>query len=132
MKTFPLRDKPDGYDVLERFRRLYEERDQSILLASMEVPSAALNEMAVTHPAGFCEYPDPQERARFWSARFREKRDVRDDFIPGAYLSEMDQGLYAGLVGGEPRFLSDPEWGWISSMVKPILDDWLEFDRLAL
>lgn len=128
---FPLSYKPDGYDVLDRLRRLYEERDQSIILASMELPSAALKHMADRHPAGFCDYPDPRERAQFWDARFREKLGVRDDSIPSAYMSEMDQGLYGGLVGGEARFLSDPDYGWISSMVKPILEDWSEFDQLA-
>ncbi|GAB4527051.1 MAG: hypothetical protein Kow0063_01960 [Anaerolineae bacterium] len=128
--SFPLSYKPDGYDVLDRLRRLYDERDPEIVLASMELPSAALKEMAIRHPAGFCEYPDPRERARFWDARFLEKIDVHDDSIPSAYLSEMDQGLYGGLVGGEVRFLSDPDYGWISSMVKPILQDWSEFDQL--
>jgi hypothetical protein len=129
--TFPLSYKPDGYDVLERLRRLYEERDQGIILASMELPCVALKEMAVRHPPGFCEYPDPRQRAKFWDARFREKLGVRDDSIPSAYMSEMDQGLYGGLVGGEVRFLSDPDYGWISSMAKPILRDWSEFDQLA-
>ena len=129
--SFPLSYKPDGYHVLERLRRLYEQRDQSIILASMELPSPALEDEAMKHPAGFCEYPDPLQRARFWDARFLEKIAVYDDSIPSAYLSEMDQGLYGGLVGGEARFLSDPSWGWISSMVKPLLRDWSEFDRLA-
>jgi hypothetical protein len=128
--SFPFSYKPDGYAVLERLRRLYDERDQSIILASMEIPSAALKGMAITHPAGFCEYPSPRERASFWDARFLEKIDVRDDSIPSAYLSEMDQGLYGGLVGGEVRFLSDPDYGWISSMVEPILNDWSDFDQL--
>ncbi len=128
--SFPLSYKPDGYAVLDRLRRLYEGRDQDIILATMEIPSAALQEMAVRHPAGFCEYPDPRERAGFWDARFRERIGVHDDSIPSAYLSEMDQGLYGGLVGGEVRFLSDPGWGWISSMCKPILRDWPEFDQL--
>ena len=66
--SFPFSYKPDGYDVLERLRRLYEERDQGTILASMEIPSPALQQMAVTHPAGFCEYPDPRVRARFWDA----------------------------------------------------------------
>ncbi len=129
--SFPLSYKPDGYFVLERLRRLYQDRDPSIILASMEIPSPVLRKMKVTHPAGFCEYPDPRQRARFWDARFREKIDVRDDSIPSAYLSEMDQGLYGGLVGGEVRFLSDPDMGWISSMCKPILNDWADFDQLA-
>jgi hypothetical protein len=130
--SFPLSYKPDGYDVLERLRRLYEERDQSIILASMEIPSPAIKEMAVKWPPGFCEYPDPRERARFWDVCFREKLEVRDDSVPSAYLSEMDQGLYGGLVGGEARFLSDPDYeGRISSMVKPLLREWSEFDGLA-
>jgi hypothetical protein len=129
--SFPLCYKPDGYEVLARLRRLYDQRDQGIVLASMEIPSAALKEVSIKHPIGFCDYPDPRERARFWHARFLEKINVRDDSIPGAYLSEMDQGLYGGLVGGEVRYLSDPSMGWISSMVKPILKDWSEFDQLA-
>ena len=130
--SFQLSYKPDGYDVLNRLRRLYEQRDQSIILASMEIPSAALKQMAIKHPPGFCDYPDPCERAKFWDALFREKLAVRDDAIPSAYLSEMDQGLYGGLLGGEARFLSDPDYeGRISSMVKPILKDWSEFDQLV-
>jgi hypothetical protein len=128
--VFPLTYKPDGFYVLERLQRLYDQRDQSIVLASMEIPSPALEAMQLRHPAGFCEYPDPRERAMFWDARFVEKIGVHDDSIPSAYLSEMDQGLYGGLVGGQVRFLSDPGWGWISSMCKPILNDWSEFDQL--
>jgi len=54
--SFPLSYKPDGYGVLERLRRLYEDREQDIILALMEIPSPALENMADTHPAGFCEY----------------------------------------------------------------------------
>jgi hypothetical protein len=42
----------------------------------------------------------------------------------------MDQGLYGALVGGEVRFLCDPDTGWISSMVPPVLEDWSELDGL--
>ena len=129
--SFSLSYCPDGEYILQRLRRFYVERDQDMVLASMDIPSAALKKMAVTHPIGFCEYPDPRERAMFWDARFLEKVGVRDDSIPSAYLSEMDQGLYGGLVGGEVRFLSDPGWGWVSSMCKPILKEWSEFDQLA-
>lgn len=128
--TFPLRYCTDGDTVLERLKRLYVARDMSIVLAAMEIPSAARQEMARRHPAGFCDYPDPYERALYWDARLREKVGVHDDSIPCGYLSEMDQGLYGGLVGGTARFLCDPEMGWISSMVEPILKDWDEFDRL--
>jgi len=129
--TFPLSYRPDGYDVLERLRRLYSERDQGIILASMDVPSPALQELATRLPEGECEYPDPYERARFWDRRLQERIGVHDDSIPWAMLREMDQGLYGGLIGGDVSFLFDPETGRISSMVKPILRDWSEFDQLA-
>jgi hypothetical protein len=128
--NFPLSYCPDGYFVLERLKRLYEQRDQTIVLASMEIPSAALQAMARQHPPGFCEYPDPHERARYWDAHLREKITVHDDVIPNAYLTEMDQGLYGGLVGGQARFLCDPETGWISSMVAPLIKDWTELEGL--
>ncbi len=66
------------------------------------------------------------------TASFGSTRPVEDDSIPSAYLSELDQGLYGGLVGGEVRFLCDPETGWISSMVPPLINDWAEFDNLRL
>lgn len=50
--------------------------------------------------------------------------------MPCGYLSEFDQGLYAGLLGAEVRFLAHPDMGWISSMVPPLMKDWSEFDRL--
>ena len=129
---FPLAYCAGGSEVLERLRRLYERRDQDIVLASMHVPSAAVAAFAETHAAGYCDYPDPNERVRFWDACLRERAAIRDDSVPSAYPSEMDQGLYGGLVGGDVRFLCDPGTGWISSMVPPILNDWSEFDHLAI
>ncbi len=128
---FPLSYCPGGAEVLSRLRSLYEQRAQDIVLASMQPPSAALKEFAEKNPAGYCQYPDPGERVRFWDAYLRERISIGDDSIPSAYLSEMDQGLYGGLVGGEVRFLCDPDTGWISSMVPPILGDWSEFERLS-
>jgi hypothetical protein len=122
--------KPDQDAVIDRLRRLYEERDQAIVLATMDVPTAAMQGFARRHPAGDAEYPDPEERAQFWDALFAERAAVRDDSIPGAYLSEMDQGLVGGLLGGKVSFLSDPNWGWISSMCEPVLEDWSQFDQL--
>jgi len=80
---------------------------------------------------GYCEYPDLEQRIQFWDAYLSERAKIQDDSIPIAYLSEMDQGLYGGLLGGEVRFLCDPETGWISSMVPPILRDWSDFEGLA-
>ena len=130
--SFPLSYCPHGAEVLERLRRLYEERSQDIVLAAMQVPSRALAEFAERHPSGRCEYPDPGERIQFWDALFEERTALYDDSIPRAYVSEMDQGLYGGLIGGEVRFLCDPATGWISSMVPPILRDWSEFERLFI
>ena len=129
---FPLRYKPGGYDVLERLRRLYEERAQDIILATMDIPSPTQQKMSARYATGFCDYPDPYERAIYWDGRFREKIEVEDDSIPNAYLSEMDQGLYGGLLGGKARFLSVPEMGRVSSMVEPLLEEWSEFDRLPV
>lgn len=129
--AFPLRYCPEGTEVLRRLRLLHEQRSQEVVLASMQPPSAALKEFAEKNPPGYCEYPDPHERARFWDAYLRERASIHDDSIPSAYLSEMDQGLYGGLIGGDVRFLCDPDTGWISSMVPPILGDWSEFESLS-
>ena len=126
----PLRYCPDMEKVLKRLRLLYEQRAQDIVLAVMSLPSAALREFAAQHSAGFCEYPDPSERARFWDAYLAEHTPLHDDAIPSAYLSEMDQGLYGGLAGGDARFLCDTATGWISSMVAPILPHAQDLERL--
>ena len=131
---FPLSYRPDGWDVLARLRALYQERRPDIVLASLSLsaPGQAFARFAAEHPAGYCEYPDPQERiSHFWDPYLQERMAIRDDSVPSAYLTEMDQGLYGGLVGGDVRFLSDPDTGWISSMVPPLLQDWREFDRLS-
>ena len=129
--TFPLSYCPAGEETLRRLRLLYVERAQDIILAAMEPPIAAVHAFARDHPAGFCAYPDPQERIAFWDDCLREHAPVMDDSIPSVYLTEMDQGLYGGLLGGELRFLCDPDTGWISSMVAPLLRDWSEFARLS-
>ena len=129
---FPLSYCPDGEAALGRLRRLYEERAEDIILASMAVPSATLTAFAREHEAGYCDYPDPHERMQFWDALLRERAEIRDDSLPSAYLTEMDQGLYGGLIGGEAHFMADPDTGWISSMVAPILRDWSELESLSL
>ncbi len=123
---------PDLPARLERLRALYLARDQSLVLATMQVPSRVIAEFRAAHHPGYCDYPDPSERARFWDAYLQERAAVPDDSIPSAYLTEMDQGLYGGLVGGRVQFMCDPDTGWISSMVEPILKDWTDFDRLRL
>lgn len=99
---------PDLPLVLDRLRRFYVERRPDLILATMDVPSRVLAELAETRPAGYCAYPDPAERAAFWDAYYQERSAVPDDSVPAAYLTEMDQGLYGGLVGGQVQFMFDP------------------------
>ena len=126
--SFPFAYCPHGDEVIQRLRGLFEQRDPERILAVMEIPSQTLARFAATHTGGYCDYPDPGERMRFWDACLSERAGVLDDSIPSAYLSELDQGLYGGLLGGDVRFLCDPATGWISSMVPPLLRDWSEFE----
>lgn len=116
---FHLSYCPGGPETLRRLQCLYGQRYQDIVLASMQLPSAVLREFAKNHPPGHCEYPDISERVSFWDSYLRERTAIRDDSVPSAYLSEMDQGLYAGLLGGSVQFMCDPDSGHISSMVAP-------------
>lgn len=124
--------KPCAAEVVERLRLLYARQAPDRIFASFSVPSAALDQFARQYAQGFCDYPDPNRRAAFWDRYLAERAGLEDDSIPSAYLSEMDQGLYGGLLGGEVQFLAHPENGWISSMVAPLLSDWSGFDRLRL
>jgi len=122
--------KPNHREVLDRLRSFYDRRFEDRILATMEVPSPALEEFKSAHPDVHCEYPDARERAGFWDRYLQERARLEDDSLPSAYLSEFDQGLYGGLLGGEVRFMVHPEIGWISSMVPPLLGDWSRFPEL--
>lgn len=130
--AFPLDYCPDGYGRLERLRRLYEERPQDRVFAAMQPSSKALEKFARNYKGGYCPRPDLKERLAFWEEFYRERSPVRDDSIPSAYLSEQDQGLYGGIVGGKVQFMAHPEVGWISSMVSPVLDDWSGLEGLSV
>ncbi len=124
--------KPILNDVLPGLRRLYERRGQDRIFAVMETLSRAIADFQARYTEGYCEAPDPAGRIAFWNRYFAERADVEDDSVPSAYLSEMDQGLYGGLLGGNVQFMADPDTGWISSMVAPILKDWSGLDGLRL
>jgi len=132
MMDFPLRYCPDGWQRLERLRGLYEERLQDRIWACMEVPTAALLRFADRYPDGPTQCPDLNDRVAFWDALLAERAALLDDSVPSAYLSELDQGLYGGIVGGEVRFMAHPENGWISSMVPPILKEWSDLEKLSI
>ena len=121
-----------GEEVLTRLRRFLVDQDQDLVMAAMSPPSGTVAAFAARHEAGPCDYPDPDERAKFWDAFLHERSAIHDDSIPSAYLSELDQGLYGGLIGGRARFLCDTGNGWISSMVEPILSDLSELEGLAM
>jgi hypothetical protein len=123
---------PDIEARLERLRTLYTERPQDRIFARMEVETRALRKFAAKNAPGYTECPDLGQRVAFWDELLAERAAIRDDSIPSVYLSEMDQGLYGGIVGGQVQFMAHPENGWISSMVPPILEDWEGFPVLAI
>ena len=129
---FPFCYCPDGAARLERLRSLYTERPQDRIFARMEVETNALRRFAAKYPPGYTDRPDLALRVAFWDELLAERAAIHDDSIPSAYLSEMDQGLYGGVVGGKVQFMAHPENGWISSMVSPILEDWEGFPHLAI
>lgn len=128
----PLAYCPDLLCRTDRLRALYERRAQDRIFDTMEISRQAVVDFARQYPAGPCAFPPLEERTQFWSAYWRESADVCDDRVPAAYLAELDQGLYGGLVGGKATFMAEPRWGWISSMVPPILSDWVGFEGLHL
>ena len=129
---FPFCYCPDGAARLERLRSLYTERPQDRIFARMEVETNALRKFAAKYPPGYTDRPDLALRVAFWDELLAERAVIHDDSIPSAYLSEMDQGLYGGMVGGKVQFMAHPENGWISSMLPPLLKDWSEFPKLAI
>jgi len=130
--SFALSYCPDGLERLQRLRLLYEERPQDRIFARMQTPARALSAFAETHEEGYCPPPDLRRRVAFWDELLREQAAVLDDSIPSAYLSELDQGLYGGIVGGKVQFMTSGDSGWVSSMVWPILNDWSEFENLTI
>ena len=117
-------------EVLDRLRLFYRGDCQAGILASMNVPSKEIARFAQKYQTNYCEYPNPHDRIRFWDAFLRERSAINDDSVPFAYLTELDQGIYGGLLGGEVQFLVSRENGWISSMTKAVLDDWSQFENL--
>ena len=127
-----LEYKPHAADVVARLRQLYQRQAADQIFAAFKIPNPALDEFARNYGEGECAYPQPAARVAFWDRYFAARADVEDDSIPAAYLSEMDQGLYGGMLGGEVRFMAHPENGWISSMVAPLLRDWADFGQLRI
>jgi len=98
----------------------------------MKTPNPALEKYSAESAGGEVSYPDLQERADFWDSRLIHFKDLEDDSIPSSYLSELDEGLYGGLMGGEVRFLNFPATGWLSSMTVPFWEDLSRAGELTL
>ena len=128
----PLRHKANTTAVVERLTELYQRRAGDRIFASTEIPSPALAQFQHDNKAGFCTYVEPEERVRFWDQLLAERRELPDDSLPCAYLSEMDQGLYGGLVGGQVQYMRDLDTGWISSMVPPLCSALEEVSELRV
>ena len=128
--------KNNAESVIERLTVLIEGRARDQIFAAFILPSQAMKKFKQQYTESFfSEYPDPQERIKFWDEHLQGRTLLEDDSIPYAYPSEFDQGLYGALLGGDVRFLAMAEdgWvssGWISSMVPPLLEDWEGFDKL--
>ena len=128
--------KANASEVFGRLELLIARKAQDRIFAAFILPTQAMQGFQKQYSGDFStEYPDPEERVRFWDRHLSERRLIEDDSIPAAYPSEFDQGLYGGILGGDVRFLSLPDdgyvgSGWISSMVPPLLADWSEFDHL--
>ena len=127
----PLSYCPHWGQIVPRMKQLLDDRRQDIVLARMETPSQVIAEFAATHESGDCDYPAPEERIAFWDRYARERAAVEDDSPPSVYLTEMDQGLCGGLLGGGVRFQCSPETGWISSGVSPLLNELSEVSHLS-
>jgi len=119
--------KANAGESLERLGRLYSRQAMDRVLVAFDNPSPTLEAFGRAHVAGSCPCPDPAERIVFWDSVIRERSIVEDDSIPSAYLSELDQGLYAGLLDGDVQFMCNPDTGWISSMVAPLFDRLQDF-----
>lgn len=124
--------KPHGAEIAERLARLWRREAQDEIFARILLPSPALLEFKRTHEDGATTYPDPEERIRFWDAHLEFEGTIEDDWLPIAYLSEFDEGLYAGLCGGEMHYMTHTDVGWISSMCPPCLPDIRDVDDLHI
>ena len=115
-------------EAVERLSSLYNREAEDRIFAVFNPPSRSLKEFAGKYKNEYVTWPDPAERVEFWSRYLHEKSKIEDDSVPSLYLSEFDQGLYGGLIGGEMRFLADPDTGWISSMIKPLYENITQFE----
>ena len=124
--------KKNSKDVISRLTDLYTGNGRDRIFASMSIPNPVLAEYRINNSAGVVSYPDPRGRIEFWDSCLSHSADLEDDSIPSVYLSEFDQGLYGGLLGGPVCFLNDPDTGRVTSMTEAFWDDLSQVASLAL
>jgi len=109
--------KTNYKQVIKRLNHFYLGGGRGRICARMMTPNPVLEHLQREQEDGPVPCPDLYERADFWDEHLSYCHDLQDDSIPCAYLSEVDQGLVGGMLGGKVEFLLDTSIGWISSMV---------------
>ena len=102
---------------------LYEGGGEDKISAKMLISNDVIKKYENQYPMGEMGYPDLEIRERFWDEYLFEQKDIEDNSVPSAYMSEFDKGLYARVLGAETWFIYDPDWGWVSSMSVPFLKE---------
>lgn len=118
--------------TFQRLNELYNQQGINKIYAQMNIPSESLVNYRKSFPPGEIDSPHTEDSIDFWFKYFNERRDVEDDSMPCCYLSEFDQGLYAGLIGGKIKYITFSYDGLISSMVKPFIDDINSIPKLKI
>ena len=108
--------------VITRLENFYSGGGKGSICAQMKMPNSVIDQMKREMKDGPVSCPDLITRADFWDKVLSLYADLEDDSIPGIYLTEIDQGLDGGMLGGEPHFILDTSSGWISSMVPPFAE----------
>ncbi len=121
--------KKNYMKVISRMKDLYGGLGVDHIYAKMNIPNPVLEFFANTFDDGPVNQPDVKERSIFWDEVLSIYSNLEDDSIPSCYLSEFDQGLYAGLLGGKVKYLRHAASGWISSMVEPFINDIKEINN---
>jgi hypothetical protein len=124
--------KRNAMATAQRLRMLWDRQSLDCTFAHMMVCTQTLRKFAETHVDGPTIYPDPCERIRFWESSLSETRDLEDDWLPIAYLSEFDQGIVGGALGEDMRFMMHKDIGWISSMCAPVMDNLADCNLLRI
>lgn len=118
--------------AVERLRIFWARELNDGILAKMNVPNPELKRyLSSDRRIGEVGYPPVEDRIRFWDAHLQVQRDVEDDAVPVAYMTQFDEGLYGAVLGGHIQFLRDPDTGWISSMCPPFLRNLHEIETLS-